>query len=190
MMANCSPAAAAGECTRRVRRRRPTAGSSLIEAVYVTALLLALIWLTWNLCWALFAKSSLQMAVNMGARAAVTGQLQLGQPTLMTTVAAVAENAAPVFLTSHLACTSLYIQFYDGLGNAVAAPVNQGVVTVAVSGYPYTLIAPILALGSPVSRTQGGGTVGPTISVTASRVSQALDPLTNVTVGTWPSGCS
>jgi len=190
MMANRRLAPAGGESAPRVGRRRSTAGSTLVESLSVTPLLLALIWLAWNLCWALFAKSSLQNAVDLGARAAVTGYLQYSQPNLMTTVAAVAEHAAPQFLTPHLACTTLGIQFYDQLGNAVSAPVSEGVVTVSVTSYPYTLIAPILAISKSADPSLPVGSIGPGISVTASRVSQPLDPLTNVTVGTWPSGCS
>lgn len=190
MKAKCSLGATAGEPARRVRGRRSTAGSSLIEAVFVTPFIFGLIWLAWNLCWALFAKSSLQVAVDLGARAAVTGLLQAGGTDLMTSVAGVAQKAAPVFLTHSRACSNLSIQFYDQTGTAVSAPVSQGIVTVSIAGYPYTLIAPIMSVEKAKIYTQPVATAGPGISVTASRVSQPLDPLTNVSVGTWPSGCS
>ncbi|MGA2115609.1 MAG: TadE/TadG family type IV pilus assembly protein [Bryobacteraceae bacterium] len=181
-MADCVPD---GAC-------RSRAGSALIEATFVSSILFGLIWLAWNLCWALFAKSSLQMAVDLAARAAVTGQLQLGGSTLMNTVALVAENAAPAFLSPQLACQTLNINFFDQNGNAVTAPVNLGVVTVSVQNYPYKLIAPIFAIGNGASNTQVSavGSTGPSIFVSAARVSQACDPLNCPAVGTWPSGCS
>jgi Flp pilus assembly protein TadG len=131
----------------------------------------------------------LQNAVNWGARAAVTGQLQSGGTDLVTSIAHVAEANSSGFLTKTLACSTLQIQFYDGLGNAVAAPISQGVVTVSVTGFPYKLITPILTPGQ-ASGTKRVGSIGPSISVTASHISQPLDPLTNVTVGRWPAECN
>lgn len=159
----------------------------MIEATFVTAILLGLIFLAWNVCWALFAKSSMQMAVDQAARAAVTGQLQLGGTTLYNTVALVAENNAPAFLSPHLACQTLNISFYDQNGNVSTAPVNNGVVTVSVQNYPLTLIAPIFVLGSPAN-SRAVGSTGGAIWVSASRVSQACDPLNCPPVGTWPPG--
>jgi hypothetical protein len=157
----------------------------MVEAVFVTALLLGLIWLAWNLCWVLFAKARIQMAVNLAARAAVTGQLQLGAADLKNTVAKVAENAAPEFLTPHLACQTLNINFYDQSGNSVSAPVNLGVVTVSVQNYPYTLLTPIFAAGKG-GQVSAVGTTAAGIWVSSSRVSQACDPLNCPAVGSWP----
>jgi len=171
----------------KLKHARSTAGQALVEATFVTILLFGLIWLAWNLCWVLFAKARMQMAVNLAARAAVTGQLQYGAADLKNTIAKAAENAAPEFLTPHLACKTLNINFFDGSGNSIAAPINLGVVSVSVQNYPYTLIAPIFA------PTKGGngqvsavGSSGAAIWVTASRVSQACDPLNCPPVGTWP----
>jgi Flp pilus assembly protein TadG len=171
--------------TRDLRRRR---GSVLVEATFVSAILFGLIWLAWDLCWVLFAASRMQMAVNLAARAAETGQLQLGGTTLKGTIALVAENAAPEFLSATLACQSLKINFYDQSGNAVSAPVNLGVVTVSVQNYPSHLIAPIFAIGKGTQNSQVSavGSAGAAISVSASRVSQACDPLNCPAVGTWP----
>jgi hypothetical protein len=132
----------------------------------------------------------MQMAVDLAARAAVTGQLQLGGTNLMNTIALVAENATPEFLSPHLACQTLKINFFDQNGNASTAPVNLGVVTVSVQNYPYALIAPIFAIGNGASKTQVSavGSTGGLIWVSASRASQACDPLNCPAVGTWPPG--
>jgi Flp pilus assembly protein TadG len=179
------------EKDRGFRPRAPRrAGNALVEASFVSVIFFGLIWLAWNLCWVLFAASRMQMAVNLAARAAVTGQLQLGGADLKNTIALVAENAAPEFLSPHLACQTLNINFFDQNGNASAAPVNLGVVTVSVQNYPYQLIAPIFAIGQGSSNTQVSavGSTGAQIWVSASRVSQACDPLNCPAVGTWPPG--
>ena len=133
----------------------------LVEATFVSVVLFGLIWLAWNLCWVLFAASRMQMAVSLAARAAVTGQLQFGAANLENSIALVAENAAPEFLTPHLACQTLNINFYDQNGNSSAAPVNLraplvnlGVVTVSVQNYPYALLAPIFAIGNGANNTR------------------------------------
>ena len=164
----------------------------LVEATFVSVVLFGLIWLAWNLCWVLFAASRMQMAVSLAARAAVTGQLQFGAANLENSIALVAENAAPEFLTPHLACQTLNINFYDQNGNSSAAPVNLGVVTVSVQNYPYALLAPIFAIGNGANNTRVSavGSTGASIWVSASRVSQACDPLNCPAVGTWPpSSC-
>ena len=170
-----------------LKKTRPTAGQAMVEAVFVTALLLGLIWLAWNLCWVLFAKARLQMAANLAARAAVTGQLQLGAADLKNTIAKVAENAAPEFLTAHLACQTLNINFYDSNGNSVSAPVNLGVVTVSIQNYPYTLLTPIFSVEKGSNgQVSAAGSTGAAIWVSSSRVSQACDPLNCPAVGSWP----
>lgn len=159
----------------------------MLEATFVTLLLFGLIWLAWNLCWVLFAKARIQMAVNLAARAAVTGQLQLGAADLKNTIADVAENAAPEFLTPHLACQTLNINFFDQSGNSIAAPIDLGVVTVSVQNYPYTLLAPIFAVGSGANgQVSPVGSTGAAMWVSASRVSQSCDRLNCPPVGTWP----
>ena len=172
----------------RTRDPRSRAGSVLVEATFVSVILFGLIWLAWSLCWALFAKSRMQMAVDLAARTAVTGQLQLGATDLKHTIALVAENTAPEFLSPHLACQTLNINFFDQNGAAVSAPVNLGVVTVSVQNYPYALIAPIFAIGKGAANTQisGVGTAAASIWVSASQVSQACDPLNCPPVGSWP----
>jgi Flp pilus assembly protein TadG len=161
----------------------------MLETVFIIALLFGLIWLAWDLCWALFAKSRLQMAVNVAARAAVTGQLEDGAADLKSTIALVAENAAPEFLSAHLACRTLNINFYDQSGNPVSAPVDLGVVTVSVQNYPFTLLTPIFSMGASGPST-AAGTAASAIWVSSSRVSQACDPLNCPAVGTWPpSSC-
>jgi hypothetical protein len=173
--------------TAKLRRARTKAGQALLEATFVTVLLFGLIWLAWNLCWVLFAKARIQMAVNLGARAAVTGQLQLGAADLKNTIAQVAENAAPEFLTPHLACQTLNINFYDQSGNSIAAPIDLGVVTVSVQNYPYTLLSPIFSVGSGANgQVSPVGSTGAAMWVSASRVSQSCDRLSCPPVGTWP----
>jgi len=169
------------------KRTRRIAGQALVEATFVTVILFGLIWLSWNLCWVLFAKARIQMAVSVAARAAVTGQLQYGASDLKNTIALVAENTAPGFLSAHLACKTLNINFYDQNGNSVSAPVNLGVVTVSVQNYPYTLLTPILVSGKKgTGQVSAVGSTGPSMWVSSSRVSQSCNPLNCPPVGTWP----
>jgi Flp pilus assembly protein TadG len=171
----------------RLHKARSEAGQAVVEATFVTILLFGLIWLAWNLCWVLFAKARMQAAVTLAARAAVTGQLQYGASDLKNTIAKVAENAAPEFLSAHLACETLQINFYDQSGNSVTAPINNGVVSVSVQNYPYTLLTPIFvpAKGSN-GQVSAAGSAGAAMWVSASRVSQACDPLNCPPIGTWP----
>lgn len=177
------PDGAHGYQSRKARRR---AGNVLIESSFIIVLLFGMIWLAWNLCWVLYAKSRMQLAVNEAARAAVTGQLQLGGADLKNTIALVAEHASPEFLTAHLACQTLHIDFFDQNGAATTAPVELGVVRVSVQNYPYTLLTPIVDPRGSVSAA--GSTGSASIWVSASRVSQACNPLSCPPVGSWPPG--
>ena len=175
-----------GISTSRRRRARGRSGNVLVEATFTITLLLGMIWLAWNLCWVLYAKSRLQLAVNEAARAGVTGQLQYTAADLKNTIAQVAENTAPEFLTPTLACQTLHISFFDQNGNAVSAPVNLGVVQVSVQNYPYKLLTPIVDPKGSVSAAGSTGTAA--IWVSAARVSQACNPLSCPPVGSWPPG--
>jgi Flp pilus assembly protein TadG len=170
----------------KFRKARRRAGNVLIEATFTITLLLGMIWLAWNLCWVLYAKSRMQQAVDDAARAAVTGQLQLAATDLKNTIAQVAEADAPEFLTAHLACQTLHIDFFDQNGAAVSAPVNLGVVRVSVQNYPYKLLTPIVDPNGSV--TAAGSSSSAAIWVSASRVSQACNPLNCPPVGSWPPG--
>jgi Flp pilus assembly protein TadG len=172
--------------TAKSRKARRTAGNVLVEATFTIVLLLGMIWLAWNLCWVLYAKSRMQQAVNDAARAAVTGQLQFSAADLKNTIAQVAENSAPEFLTATLACQTLHIDFFDKNGNAVTAPVDLGVVRVSVQNYPYKLLTPIVDPNGSVSAA--GSTGSASIWVSAARVSQACNPLSCPPVGSWPPG--
>jgi Flp pilus assembly protein TadG len=172
--------------TPQCRKARRQAGNVLVEATFTIVLLLGMIWLAWNLCWVLYAKSRIQQAVNNAARAAVTGQLQYTATDLKNTIAQVAENSAPEFLTATLACQTLHISLFDQNGNAVSAPVNLGVVQVSVQNYPYKLLTPIVDPNGTASAAGSTGTAS--IYVSASRVSQACNPLNCPPVGSWPPG--
>jgi Flp pilus assembly protein TadG len=174
-----------GRSTSQFRKAR-TRGNVLVESAFIVVLLFGMIWLAWNLCWVLYAKSRLQLAVNEAARAAVTGQLQFAAADLRNTIAQVAEHTSPEFLTAHLACQTLHIDFFDQNGNASAAPVQLGVVRVSVQNYPYTLLTPIVDTKGSVAAVGSTGTAN--ISVSASRVSQACNPLNCPPVGSWPPG--
>jgi Flp pilus assembly protein TadG len=171
--------------TSRSRKARRRAGNTLVEASFTIVLLLGLIWLAWNLCWVLYAQSRMQQAVNNAARAGVTGQLQYTAADLKNTIAQVAENSAPEFLTAHLACQTLHIDFFDQNGNSVSAPVQLGVVRVSVQNYPYALLTPIV---DPSGSVSPAASTGAHIFVSASRVSQACNPLNCPPVGSWPPG--
>jgi Flp pilus assembly protein TadG len=167
----------------RAGNGRRRAGSALVEASFISVLLFGMIWLAWNLCWVLFAKSRMQQAVNDAARAGVTGQLQLGAADLKNTIALVAEKSTPEFLTPTLACQTLHIDFFDQNGNAISAPVELGVVRVSVQNYPYKLLTPIV---DPTGSVSAVGSTGASMWVSASRVAQACDPLNCPPVGSWP----
>ena len=168
----------------RSRRARRQAGNTLLESTFIMVLMLGLIWLAWNLCWVMHAQSRMQYAVNEAVRAAVTGQLQYGAADLKNTIAQVAEHSSPEFLTATKACQSLHIDFFDQNGNTVTAPVNLGVVRVSVQGYPYALLAPIIDRGEALAVASAQAQ----IFVSASRVSQACNPLNCPPVGSWPPG--
>lgn len=175
-----------------VSRRRPgisqrhRAGNVLLESTFIIVLLLGMIWLAWNLCWVLYAKSRMQQAVNDAARAAVTGELQYSAADLKNTIAQVAEHSSPEFLTAHLACQTLHIDFFDQNGNTTAAPVSLGVVRVSVQNYPYTLLTPIVDPNGYAAPVGSSNTAA--IWVSAARVSQACNPLNCPPVGSWPPG--
>ena len=133
----------------------PRRGSQLVEAGLVLLPLFALLFIAMDAAWAAFVKATLEHAVREGVRYAVTGQTS-GQSGQVASIEAFVKDRALGLLDGDQAGT-LSVEFLDPvtLTQATIAPVNQGgnLVTVSVTNYSVTPLAPLLRSNDPLSIT-------------------------------------
>ena len=140
------------------RDGRSRAGSVLVEATFVSVILFGLIWLAWSLCWALFAKSRMQMAVrsgrsNRGNRTTPIGRH--GSQAHHRPGGRKHRAGVPVAPSCLSDSEHKLLRSERELPSPLRS--TSGVVTVSVQNYPYALIAPIFAIGKGASNTQVSG---------------------------------
>jgi Flp pilus assembly protein TadG len=125
----------------RVRRREK--GSELVEFSLVLLPLLAIVFLTVDAAWMIFAKASLQFGVREGVRYAVTSQTApgLGQD---ASIRSVVQQNSFGFLNGADGAAKISISYYNPV-TLVATNLNVGgnVVQVSVSGVQVNPLAPV-----------------------------------------------
>jgi Flp pilus assembly protein TadG len=131
---------------RRVRSRE--AGSQMIEFSLVLLPLLAFVFLIMDVAWICFAQASIQHAVQVGVRAAVTNTLPSAASSMTSYVKSVVQNNAMGFLNGPDGLDKITITYFDpsSLKAAVSASRTAGgnVIQVSVSNVTVNALGPIL----------------------------------------------
>jgi hypothetical protein len=123
-------------------------GSEIIEFGLVLLPLLAFLFLIMDIAWICFAQSSLQHAVQMGVRAAVSGYVPAGTAHQDTYLKNIVQRNAMGFLAGQEGLDAISIAYYDpsnlskaltGLGS------NAGgnVVEITVKNVPVSTLGPL-----------------------------------------------
>ncbi len=130
--------------------RRRSRGSQLIEFSLVLLPLLALVFLTIDAAWMVFAKASVQYAVRQGVRYAVTSQTQPGKGQDASIRSVVQQNAFG-FLNGPDGVSKISIAYYNP---ATLSPTNMNaggnVVEVSVNGVLVSPLAPVWRSSDPL----------------------------------------
>ena len=103
----------------RCGTRRPS-GTTLVEACFVLLVFLGFIFLIFDISWGIFAKVTLQHAVRMGVRYAVTSQTAVSGGTQLGQVASikqVVQRESMGFLKSSDLSSYVTVSFYSVSSN-------------------------------------------------------------------------
>jgi Flp pilus assembly protein TadG len=119
--------------------------------------LLALLFLTIDVAWSIFAKATLQHAVREGVRFAVTGQILPGNTCLGSSVQQVVAQNSFGFIPASQASQYVNVSYYSptnltpitGAGGAAGG----NVVKVSVNGLQIKALGPLLRSASPIPIT-------------------------------------
>jgi hypothetical protein len=146
--------------------RQSESGSQLIEFSIVLLPLLALVFLTIDSAWAVFAKASMQYAVRQGCRFAVTGQLLPGLKH-DDSIKKVVESNSFGFLTGQNSEKNIAIEYYNPStlqvtsanagGNIVQVEINDATVSPLMPLFRSATPLKISAVSSDVMESSPGG---------------------------------
>jgi hypothetical protein len=131
------------------------AGSTLVEFSITLVPMLALLFLTMDVAWAIFARATLQHAVREGVRFGVTGQILAGKGCLGSSIQQVVAQNSFGFIPASKASQYVSVSYYSPttltpvLGAGGAAGGN--VVQVSVSSIGLRAMAPLWHGASPIS---------------------------------------
>ena len=138
----------------RIGRRR---GSVLVEGALATLPVLALLWGTLDVAFAIFIKNTMNFAVRQGVRYAVTSQTMpgLGQDaSIKTTVETYSLGLADALSADHNGMNRISITYYDPVSLApVTGPgSNAGgnIVVVTASGLSWAWMVPLMRSSAPL----------------------------------------
>ena len=132
-------------------RRRKEAGSQLVEFSLVLLPLLAIIFLTIDCAWMIFAQASLQFGVREGVRYAVTGQT-LGGMGQDASIRSIVQQNSFGFVNGSDGAAKISISYYNpGTLSATNSNAGGNIVEVAVSGVQVTPLAPLWRAASPIN---------------------------------------
>ncbi len=129
-------------------------GSALIEFSIVLLPLLALLLVTVDLAWLIFAHATLQYAVREGVRFAVTGQILAGNSCLGSSVQQIVAQNSFGFVPTNKASTYVTVSYYSPTSlsqiTGAAGPAGGNVVQVSISGVMVHLLGPLWHGASPI----------------------------------------
>jgi len=138
----------------RAAHRRGESGSTLVECTFVLLPLLALIFLTMDTAWAMFARASLQHAAREGVRYAVTAT-PLSGSCMNASIRTVVQKNSFGFVTAATAPTYVTVTYADPKTLAVvtgAASTSGGnVVQISIKGVSVRSFGPIWRNSTPLS---------------------------------------
>jgi Flp pilus assembly protein TadG len=124
-------------------------GSETVEAGLTVVLIFGLLFLLMDLALAIFVKATLQQAVRAGVRFAVTAQTLPSQSYMNDSIISVVQSNSLRLLNGTQGACKIAISYFNPAGTAGTAA-GGNVVQVAVNGYNYMPLGPILKSGSPV----------------------------------------
>lgn len=124
-------------------------GSELIEFGLVLLPLMAFVFLIMDVAWICFAQASLQHAVQMGVRSAVTGYLPPGVSGQDAYVKSIVQQNAMGFLAGDNGLKEITISYFNpsNLTTPITGAGSNGggnVIEVAVKNVPVSTLGPIL----------------------------------------------
>ena len=130
-------------------------GSTLVEFTLTLLPLLALLLLTLDTAWAIFAFASIQEGVREGVRFAITGQVLGGYSGQDASIRAVVQEYSFGFVKASNANSAVQIHYYSPttLQELTGPGSNSGgnIVKVVVSGISLTPMAPLWRSNSPIA---------------------------------------
>ena len=127
----------------------------MLEFGLVLVPMLALLFVTIDIAWAIFARSTLQFAVREGVRYAVTGQTLTGMGQVSSIKTVVQSNAIGL-LNGTDGLSKIQVNFYtaDTLQDVSTVPggnVGGNLVQVSVQGFPWFPLFPLLRSATPLT---------------------------------------
>jgi Flp pilus assembly protein TadG len=139
--------------TRAAHRHRES-GSALIECTLVLLPLLALVFITMDSAWALFARATLQHAAREGVRYAVTAT-PLSGSCMNASIRQVVQTNSFGFITAANAATSITVTYLDPKTLAVVSGASStsggNVVQISIQGVSVRSFGPIWRTSTPLS---------------------------------------
>jgi Flp pilus assembly protein TadG len=136
-------------------------GSETVEAGLVLVLTFALMFLLIDLAMSIFVKATLQQAVRQGVRFAITAQNLPSKSYLNDSITATVQQNALGLLNGTNGACKISINYFTPAGSAGTAG-SGNIVQVAINGYSFTPLGPVLKSANPVG-----------VSATASDVMEA-----------------
>ncbi len=129
-------------------------GSALIEFSIALLPLVALLLLTVDVAWSIFAKATLQNAVREGVRFAVTGQVSTGNSCLGSSIQQVVAQNSFGFISPTNASSYVTVSYYSPADlspiSGAGGPAGGNVVQVSVSNVTLRSFGPLWRATSPI----------------------------------------
>ena len=139
---------------RGTEARAARRGAAMVEITLTMIVLFGLLFLLMDLCWVVFAKSSIQHAVREGCRYAVTSQTMGGFGQVDSIKRVVQQNAAG-FLASSADYDKIHVTFYAADTQQVVTGVNSNaggnLVVVSVDNFALRPMVPLVRSSTPVT---------------------------------------
>jgi hypothetical protein len=134
---------------RRINQFKDETGSEIIEFGLVLLPLLGVLFLIMDIAWICFAQSSLQHAVQVGVRAAVSGYVPAGTAHQDTYLKKIVQQNAMGFLAGDDNLNAISVNYYDAANLSkplTGSGSNAGghVVEISIKNIPVSTLGPIL----------------------------------------------
>ena len=132
-------------------------GSVLVESTLVLLPLLALLWGTFDLAFAIFVKNTMNFAVRQGVRYAVTSETMAGlghDDSIKTTVKNYSLGLADALSPDHNGMNRISVTYYDPVSLAVVtgpgSNAGGNIVVVKATGLSWTWMIPLMRSTAPL----------------------------------------
>jgi len=136
------------------RRRKKSRAQSLVEFTLVVLPVMALIFLTMDTAWAIFARATLQHAAREGVRYAVTATPLAGS-CMNASIQQVVQQHSFGFIPVGSASTSVIVTYYDPTTLTAVTGANStaagNVVQVSIKGVSLRALGPLWRNSTPLS---------------------------------------